>query len=104
MRSYENRDCREILADCRLIVEGLDRASEKKMLMETLAGEGRIIVSACGIAGHDLDGIRVKQLGDCTIVGDFVTDCAMAPLFAHKVSAVASIMTGIILRKGGYYD
>ena len=91
-------NCQEILADCRLIVEGLDRKSDKKMLIETLAGEERIIVSACGIAGHDLDGIRVKRLGDCTIVGDFVTDCAQAPLFAHKVSAVADIMTDIILR------
>jgi len=69
-----------------------------------IAGEGRIIVSACGIAGHDMDGIRVKQLGGCYIVGDFVTDCALAPLFAHKVSTVANIMTGIILGKGGYYD
>jgi sulfur carrier protein ThiS adenylyltransferase len=97
-------NCREILADCRLIVEGLDRASGKKMLTETLAEERRIIVSACGIAGHDMDGIRVRQLGGCTIVGDFVTDCAYAPLFAHKVSTVANIMTDIILRKGGYYD
>ncbi|MFH0998678.1 MAG: sulfur carrier protein ThiS adenylyltransferase ThiF [Pseudomonadota bacterium] len=97
-------NCREILADCRLIVEGLDRKSDKKMLIETLAGEGRIIVSACGIAGHDMDGIRVKRLGGCTIVGDFVTDCAQAPLFAHKVSTVADIMTDIILEQGGYYD
>jgi sulfur carrier protein ThiS adenylyltransferase len=97
-------NCKEILADCRLIVEGLDRKSDKKMLLETLSGKDRIIVSASGIAGHDIAGIRVKQLGGCYIVGDFVTDCTRALLFAHKVSAVANIMTDIILREGGYYD
>ena len=74
------------------------------MLLETLSGKDRIIVSASGIAGHDITGIRVKRLGGCFIVGDFVTDCTRALLFAHKVSAVANIMTDIILREGGYYD
>jgi len=97
-------NCQAIFADCQLIVEGLDRQADKKMLLETLAGEKQFIVSACGIAGHDLVEIRVQRLGNCSIVGDFVTDCAHAPLFSHKVLAVAGRMTDIILRQGGYYD
>ena len=97
-------NCQDLFTDCPLVVEGLDRRTDKKMLIETLAGVERIVVSACGIAGHDLEGIRVQRLGNCFIVGDFASDCAEAPLFAHKVLAVASHMSDIILRSGGFYD
>ncbi len=97
-------NCPAVFADCRLIVEGLDRPEDKKMLVENLSGEGRVIVSACGIAGQGLAGIRVRKLGNCFIVGDCVTDCARSPLFSHKVLAVTALMTDIILRQGDFYD
>ncbi len=97
-------NCQAIFADCPLVVEGLDHQTDKKMLLEALADGERIVVSACGIAGHDLEDIRVQKLGNCFIVGDFASDCASAPLFAHKVLAVAGSMTDIILKRGGYYD
>lgn len=100
----EAANCREIFADCPLVVEGLDGRTDKKMLLESLAEGERIVVSACGIAGYELEGIRVQRLGNCFIVGDFTSDCAGFPLFAHKVLAVASRMTDIILRQGGFYD
>jgi sulfur carrier protein ThiS adenylyltransferase len=97
-------NCQDLFADCPLVVEGLDRRTDKKMLIETLAGGERTVVSACGIAGHDLEDIRVQRLGNCFVVGDFASDCTRAPLFAHKVLTVAGRMTDIILRRGGYYD
>ncbi|MFH0785817.1 MAG: sulfur carrier protein ThiS adenylyltransferase ThiF [Pseudomonadota bacterium] len=100
----DSLNCAALFADCPVVVEGFDGCAEKKMLLETLGGGEQLIVSACGIAGHDLEGIRVRRLGNCFIVGDFVSDCAQAPLFAHKVLAVAAHMTDIILRHGGYYD
>lgn len=100
----ETANCRALFADCPLVVEGLDDPTDKKMLLESLAGQKRIVVSACGIAGHGLDGIRVQRLGNCFVVGDFVNDCEKAPLFAHKVLAVANGMTDILLKYSGYYD
>jgi sulfur carrier protein ThiS adenylyltransferase len=97
-------NCREVFADCPLVVEGLDGRIDKKMLIETLADKERIVVSACGIAGHRLDGIRVRRLGNCFMVGDFVSGCEEAPLFAHKVQAVANHMTDILLKYSGYYE
>ena len=94
-------NCAAIFADCRLVVEGLDLAGEKKMLLEALADGRRTIVSACGIAGADLSGIRVRRVGNCHIVGDFCSDCSRQPLHAHKVLAVACRMTEIILDIGG---
>ena len=93
-------NCRALFADCDLIVEGFDRQADKKMLVETF-GTDRIVVSACGIAGGDLDEIRVRRLGGCRIVGDFATDCADAPLFAHKVTTVANHMSAVILSQPG---
>jgi len=97
-------NCSALFADCPLVVEGFDRSTDKKLLVEALADKGRIIVSACGIAGHNIEDIRVRQMGNCFIAGDFLSDCAQAPLFAHKVLAVAGRMTDIILRQGGFYD
>jgi len=93
-------NCQSIFADCDLIVEGFDRQADKKMLLESFGAE-RIVVSACGIAGSDLATIRTRRLGTCTIVGDFTTDCAEAPLFAHKVTTVANHMSAVILQLRG---
>lgn len=92
-------NCRMLFADCGLVVEGFDQKTDKKMLLESLASK-QMVISACGIAGFELDAIRVRQMGNCFIVGDFVTDCAEAPLFAHKVTTVANYMTRLILHIG----
>jgi len=89
-------NCRTLFNDCDLVVEGFDREADKKMLVEELAGE-HLIVSACGIAGAELETIGRRRLGACTVVGDFATDCRNAPLYAHKVIAVACHMTEQIL-------
>lgn len=99
----DHANCRTILAGCDLIVEGFDRQSDKKMLLEAL-GTDRVVVSACGIAGSDLSTIRTRRLGACYIVGDFATDCADAPLFAHKVAAVANHMSAYILQLNQHGD
>lgn len=96
-------NCLSLLGDCPLVVEGLDAAGAKKMLLESLAEGNRTVVAASGIAGSDLDGIRVRRIGNCHIVGDFGSDCARQPLFAHKVAAVACRMTEIILHEGGFH-
>ena len=99
----DEHNCRALLADCDLIVEGFDRTAAKKMLMECLAGD-RLVVSACGLAGSSLAGIRWRQVGQAHIVGDFVSDCADWPLFSHKVVAVASHMSEFILAQRGVLD
>lgn len=96
----DRANCERFFAACGLIVEGFDRGADKKMLLEILGAE-RIVVSACGIAGGELDAIRTRRLGNCYIVGDFITDCAEAPLFAHKVATVANHMSAILLQQRG---
>ena len=89
-------NCRRLFVGCDLVVEGFDRPADKKMLLECLACD-LPVVSACGIAGIDLAGIRSRRIGNCLVAGDLVTDCGRAPLFAHKVSTVANHLTEAIL-------
>lgn len=97
-------NCATLFAGCDLVVEGLDRQEEKKMLLESL-NHGQKVVSACGIAGGALDAIRVRRIGHCLVAGDFATDCAHAPLFAHKVTCVAAHMAALIMKEaGGYHE
>ncbi len=88
-------------ADCDVVVEGLDARQDKKHLLEALAGSGQPVISACGIAGSDTAAIRRKKVGNCTIIGDFQTDCGDHPIYAHKVAAIAAIMAGEVLKQRG---
>lgn len=84
--------------DCDVIIEGFDDSADKKMFMEVFCGDSRPIVFANGIAGFDLNDIKVRRLGNCYIVGDFITDCNDAPLYSHKISFIAARMSQIIIK------
>lgn len=86
-------------ADCPIVVEGFDSPSHKKMLLEALTASGHSIVAASGVAGINVDHIAKRQLGRCTIVGDFETDCRQAELYSHKVATIAAIMAGVVLER-----
>ena len=94
----DESNCKSLFGDCDLVVEGFDKAAAKKMLMEALAGD-QLVVSASGVAGGSLDGIRWRRAGRAHIVGDFVSDCVDWPLFSHKVVTVANHMSAFILKE-----
>lgn len=97
-RRITPENCQEIFAACSIIVEGLDRREEKKMLLEACADKN-LLVSACGIAGSELAGITSRKIGNCVICGDFTSDCRDLPLFSHKVQAVAAYMSEMIIQR-----
>ena len=85
--------------DMDIVVEGFDGASDKKILLETFAGTPKMVVAASGVAGLGLDGVTVRTLGNCHIVGDFSTEAGTDNLYAPKVILVAAVMSQIILRR-----
>jgi sulfur carrier protein ThiS adenylyltransferase len=93
----------DVFNDCSIVVEGFDGSEDKKMMLEAFAGDTRPVVSASGIAGSSVDKLSTRTLGNCHIAGDFTTDCRDADLYAHKVIAVAAIMTDKILEEIGHY-
>lgn len=100
----DNVNITGVFDDCSIIVEGFDSSENKKMLLEAFAGDTRYVVSANGIAGSRVDTLSTRKLGNCSIIGDFTTDCKDAKLYAHKVVAVAAFMTDVILTECGHYE
>ena len=94
----EPKDAIRLFFDCDIVVEGFDNTAAKKMLIEELADSGKQVVSASGISGEEMEGVGVKNLGNCHIVGDFVSDMDAMPLFPPKIGLVASLMAGIVLK------
>jgi sulfur carrier protein ThiS adenylyltransferase len=93
----------EMFRDCQLVVEGFDDQQSKKLLLETFADLDMPIVSASGIAGREIEAIRVHRLGNCTIVGDFQTDFRESSLYGPKISVIAAMMADFVLKTGGHY-
>ncbi len=90
-------NCKAIFHDCRIIVEGFDDPGSKKKLIELFSDTEKILVCASGIAGRNMNNITIRRIGNCHIVGDFLTDERNHPLFAPKIAMVAAIMAGIVL-------
>lgn len=99
---FDRSNIKEFFADCDIVVEAFDKKENKAMLIEELIPEGKIIISASGIGNWNTNSITTKQLGkNLFIVGDFETDTDNNKTYSHKVGAVAAIMAGIVLEKGG---
>ncbi|WP_319547737.1 sulfur carrier protein ThiS adenylyltransferase ThiF [Desulfogranum marinum] len=87
----------QLFIHCDTIVEGLDKKTDKKLVLEHFGQSKRLVISASGIAGSDIATIQVKKIGNTHVVGDFITDCCHATLYAHKVITVAAGMTAVLL-------
>ncbi len=90
-------DSANIFEDCAVVVEGFDDTTAKKYLVEELSGTGIPVVCASGIAGRDMTAVTSCCIGNCHIVGDFVTDVDHDLLFPPKVGMIAAMMAGIVL-------
>lgn len=90
-------DAGYLFSDCAIVVEGFDDKTLKKMIIEELGGTDKILVSASGIAGRDMDAVTTVKMGNCHIVGDFKSDQEDHELFGPKIALVTSIMAGIVL-------
>lgn len=90
-------DSIEIFKDCPVVVEGFDNKILKKMIIEELAFKGTKIVSASGIAGPDLTGVKIKKMGNCHIIGDLISDQGNHALFPPKIALITAMMAGVVL-------
>jgi sulfur carrier protein ThiS adenylyltransferase len=86
------------LSDCPVVVEALDDAAMKKVLLENLAESGQMVVAASGIAGRGLGNIGSRRLGNCFIFGDFASDCDDYELYCPKISIISAMMADQVLR------
>lgn len=101
----EKKNIKELFDDCDILVEAFDKKEYKKLLIEEFHSSNKLIVSASGIAHHDLDDISTKKFGDnIYVVGDFKKGIEEYKTYSPKVLIVASIMANIVMNEGGYYE
>lgn len=91
--------------DCDIVVEAFDKSKYKSMLIEEIYPQGKIIISASGIAHWDIENIKIKEImPNLFVVGDFEKGTENYKTYSHKVSIAAAMMAGIVLEKGGFYE
>ena len=104
-KKIEKDNIKELFSDCDILVEAFDKKEYKKLLIEEFYSSNKIIVSASGIAHHNVDDISTKKFGEnIYVVGDFKKGIEEYKTYSPKVLIVASIMSNIIMSKGGYYE
>lgn len=101
----DKKNIKELFDDCDILVEGFDKKEYKKLVIEEFYSSKKLIVSASGIAHHDLDSILTKKFGEnIYVVGDFKKGIEEYKTYSPKVLIIASIMANIVMNKGGYYE
>ena len=96
----EQETARDLFADCDAVVEALDRAESKRMLVEATMNSGKLLVAASGLAGLGrIDDIRVHRVKDSFyLVGDLVSEVGPGcPALAPGVNVAAAKQAEVVL-------
>lgn len=104
VHKIEQGDVGALFSDCDVVVEALDQARYKKMLVEAYYRTGKLVVAASGLAGWgNSDRIQVHKIKEAFyLVGDLQTgvgkDCPpLAPCVAIAAAKQADIVLSYIL-------
>ena len=89
----------EIFRDCDVVVECLDRAEAKSMLVSGLLPSGKLIVSASGLGGFgSSDDIKIRRLKkNLVLIGDLSSDIEKSPALSPRVSVAAAKQADVVL-------
>ena len=89
----------EIFGACDVVVECLDRAEAKSMLVSGMLPTGKWIVAASGLGGFGLsDDLRIRKLKpNLVLIGDLASDIKEAPALSPRVSIVAAKQADVVL-------
>ncbi len=86
--------------DCHVVVEALDKAEDKKMVVEGLMNSGKLLVAASGLAGWGKsDRIKTRRVRDnFYLVGDLETENGPGcPVLAPGVNVAAAKQADVVL-------
>jgi len=88
-----------IFHDCSVVVECLDRAEAKSMLVSALMASGKLIVSASGLGGFgSSDDLKVRKLkSNLVLIGDLASDIEKSPALSPRVSVAAAKQADVVL-------
>lgn len=100
VRAVDAGGMSELFGDCRAVVEAVDDARTKKLVVETLLPTGCLVVGASGLGGTGVAGrMRVSRpLPNLVLVGDLSTPCdAATPPLSPGVGMAAALQADSVL-------
>lgn len=96
----EKENAEELFRDCRAVVEALDDAACKRMVVEALMHSEKLLVAASGLAGCGRsDGIKIRRVREnFYLVGDLVSEAGpQLPALAPGVNVAAAKQADVVL-------
>ncbi len=89
----------QVFRDCDVVIECLDRAEAKSMLVGGLLASVQLIVSASGLGGFgSSDDLCVHKLkSNLVLIGDLASDIEKTPALAPRVSIAAAKQADVVL-------
>lgn len=100
VRAVDADGMAELFGSCRAVVEAVDDARTKKLVVETLMPMGCLVVGASGLGGSGL-AARMREsrpLPNLVLVGDLATPCdAATPPLSPGVGMAAAMQADAVL-------
>ncbi len=90
---------KELFGDCQIVIECLDWAESKSMLVEELLNLDKFVVAVSGVGGiGSSDDIRVNKISkNLIMVGDLKSDISLKPALSPRVNIAAAKQADIAL-------
>ena len=90
---------KELFKDCDVVVECLDSAEYKSMLVEELLKLGKFVVAVSGVGGIGCsDEIKIHRVKkNLIIVGDLQSDISIKPALSPRVNIAAAKQADLVL-------
>ncbi len=98
-KKIEKQDIKDLFSDCDCVVECLDRAEYKSMIVEESLRLGKFTVSASGLGGiGSSDEIKIhRRSKNLVIIGDLKSDISKTPALSPRVNVSAAKQADVIL-------
>jgi sulfur carrier protein ThiS adenylyltransferase len=100
VRAVDSHGMADLFDSCRAVVEAVDDARTKKLVVETLLPTGRLVVGASGLGGSGVAGRMgvSRPLPNLVLVGDLSTPCdAATPPLSPGVGMAAAMQADAVL-------
>lgn len=97
--SVTSTTLRQCFSDCDILVEAVDQAETKAMIIEEMAAEGKLLVAVSGLAGFgSSDRIQTKKITACFyLIGDGSSSVEDIAPFAPLVTLAAAKQADVVL-------
>jgi len=98
-KKIEKNNVKELFGACQIVVECLDLAEHKSMLVEAMLNFGKFVVAVSGVGGigsnDDIKIHRIKK--DLIMVGDLKSDINLKPALSPRVNIAAAKQADLVL-------